>query len=530
FDMKAMKNPHYREVENLLRLGSQRLRQELLAEALDCFQRAYRQAIKLADAAVIRSCAFNLGACMVAIGEYERAVRYLQLVLPSDAAEKPVPYIGDVHFNIGVAQERLNKGDTAHEAFRHAYVHYKKNEKHQLEVEVAFRIARYSESQASIQEARAYYKAAMEACRGDPTLTEWRLRSLVKFAFCSFILSDFEPATTLAESIADAHLIPSNESRVAILNEMGIALMNANKYGPAKECFEAGLQSVTAASSGESPDDSSGNSRDPMFQRAAFLQNIASALTALNRYDEAIGNYEEALAMFDASETANGLGRGHCYLNAAMCHARLAGHEHRTSARQLYEKALEFAKEADDRKTQWQALEALGAMAFSDGDMQTASDRFAASLALLTEKDGKVHQDRIEAKLKQTQQFAEERARAEASPERHRVERVSSVQGSPARVRDRPAMSSTEGQQQQQMSSEVAGHAYENSQESYTSRSERTTDSLTGSSYSALSSGATDQNAPQQSPLPLVARTISALSQNSQVQQLQPLPRYQTSS
>uniref|UniRef100_A0A1I8IP44 TPR_REGION domain-containing protein n=1 Tax=Macrostomum lignano TaxID=282301 RepID=A0A1I8IP44_9PLAT len=447
--MKAMKNPHYREVENLLRLGSQRLRQELLAEALDCFQRAYRQAIKLADAAVIRSCAFNLGACMVAIGEYERAVRYLQLVLPSDAAEKPVPYIGDVHFNIGVAQERLNKGDAAHEAFRHAYVHYKKNEKHQLEVEVAFRIARYSESQASIQEARAYYKAAMEACRGDPTLTEWRLRSLVKFAFCSFILSDFEPATTLAESIADAHLIPSNESRVAILNEMGIALMNANKYGPAKECFEAGLQSVTAASSGESPDDSSGSSRDPMFQRAAFLQNIASALTALNRYDEAIGKYEEALTLFDASETANGLGRGHCYLNAALCHARLAGREHRTSARQLYEKALEFAKEAasyikmsvfnvqhaDDRKTQWQALEALGAMAFSNGDMQTASDRFAASLALLTEKDGKVHQDRIEAKLKQTQQFAEERARAEASPERHRVERVSSVQGSPARVR-----------------------------------------------------------------------------------------------
>uniref|UniRef100_A0A1I8HR10 TPR_REGION domain-containing protein n=1 Tax=Macrostomum lignano TaxID=282301 RepID=A0A1I8HR10_9PLAT len=392
-----------REIDSHLRLGGQRLRAKQSSEALDSYQRAYRLALRLADAKLIRACAFNLGACLVARGDYDKAVNYLQLVLPSERDEPPVPYVADVHFNLAVAHDRLGNAEAAQEAYRTAFLLYGGADKPQLQCEVALKIASDAESRGNNAEARSYYLAAMQACQGNQALTEWRLRCQVKYAAVSHRLGDDRPLEGLAECESAAHLVPGRAARVQLLNEIGITYMQANRYSAAAESFTSAMHSVGGV-----------GGDDPSFQRAALLQNLAGALTALGRHREALAKYTETVRLFRSATTPSSQGLGHCYLNMALCYAHL---KRVNSSAESYEMALQFAKEAGDKTTQWQALEGLGAVDFNSGHNQSATARFAEALALAS--DTEEARVRIAAKLQRAGGGGSRRSRG-GSGRRHR--------------------------------------------------------------------------------------------------------------
>ena len=112
-------------VETLTKEGSKLMTQKRLRHSIKKYTEAYEIAESLNDKVALQSCACNLGAALIAKGEAQKAIDYLQLALPPKHSKKNKKMknksiVADLHFNLGLGYSLLESSYQAIEQFTSA--------------------------------------------------------------------------------------------------------------------------------------------------------------------------------------------------------------------------------------------------------------------------------------------------------------------------------------------------------------------------------------------------------------------------
>ncbi|GFO36186.1 tetratricopeptide repeat protein 24-like [Plakobranchus ocellatus] len=132
---------------------------------------------------------------------------------------------------------------------------------------------------------------------------------------------------------------------------------------------------------------------------AVLYQNMGALYNYMGQFQEAIEYHK--IAIKKHAELKARKSQGHCFLNLGYAYSQLRELE---KAGESFLHAAQAAKDCGDKKSEWQSLEAMGSVAYNQGDLRKAQEYYKQSLATVGVSEDtadKDVQDRILTKLTQ---------------------------------------------------------------------------------------------------------------------------------
>lgn len=371
------------EVEKFSKLGTQDLQNNHPERALESFKYAFKRSRELEDDGYTeRACAFNLGAVYIALGNGKKGIEILNKALPPDNTREGRSN-GDLFFNLGLGYENVGNSEEAVRNFKKALEEYKvERDNVQMEAETLEKLGQlYLKTKNRFAVDTFDQLAQAYDILKNPAKQLWALTEKANQQFANGLEEEAEKSAE--ECLKLAENCGSSVNIGTILNDLGLIFTQRQKYDRAVSCFESALPMV------EGP---SGDGK----QLAVIFQNLGATFNFLGNYQRAVEYHEKAADMY--AKLRNRTSQGQCFANMAFAYSQL-GDIH--NAGEAFLHAFQAAKDSDDKRTQWQVCEGLGAVWFNHKNIKKAVEYFQKALTLVasSEPSNTVAQNRIVAKI-----------------------------------------------------------------------------------------------------------------------------------
>ncbi|XP_053405354.1 dentin sialophosphoprotein-like isoform X2 [Mercenaria mercenaria] len=372
------------EIGQLSGNGSKYHQGDDLQKAVECYDKAYKLAREVNDDKTERTCAFNLGAAYIAIGNPKEGLEYLHKAHPP-TGQKDESSNGDLYFNMGLGHEKMNEeekvdnnsknekikhDEEALKYFRKAHEQYMKFERDKTDLQIqclekCFQI--YHNWKDNL------HKAEMCQIMAEVYIGTDQLSQAEKLCECAThlrIAGEKEKAAAQAmkckEVIEDCKA-QGQDCIVAgkIWNDLGLVFTQLQEYYKATSCFEKAVEQVQSS-----------HGSNPQLE-AVVLQNLGAAYNFQGDYQRAIKFHEDAAAKYASINYRNG--QGQCFTNLAFALSQLGDREMK-QAEIAFHHALQASIDTDDQHMKWQALEGLGAVNYNQDNVKEAVDFFIRAL------------------------------------------------------------------------------------------------------------------------------------------------------
>lgn len=371
------------EVEKFSKLGTQDLQNNHPERALESFKYAFKRSRELEDDGYTeRACAFNLGAVYIALGNGKKGIEILNKALPPDNTREGRSN-GDLFFNLGLGYENVGNSEEAVRNFKKALEEYKvERDNVQMEAETLEKLGQlYLKTKNRFAVDTFDQLAQAYDILKNPAKQLWALTEKANQQFANGLEEEAEKSAE--ECLKLVENCGSSVNIGTILNDLGLIFTQRQKYDRAVSCFESALPMV------EGP---SGDGK----QLAVIFQNLGATFNFLGNYQRAVEYHEKAADMY--AKLRNRTSQGQCFANMAFAYSQL-GDIH--NAGEAFLHAFQAAKDSDDKRTQWQVCEGLGAVWFNQKNIKKAVEYFQKALTLVasSEPSNTVAQNRIVAKI-----------------------------------------------------------------------------------------------------------------------------------
>uniref|UniRef100_K1QHT8 RNA-binding protein 8A n=2 Tax=Magallana gigas TaxID=29159 RepID=K1QHT8_MAGGI len=371
------------EVEKFSKLGTQDLQNNHPERALESFKYAFKRSRELEDDGYTeRACAFNLGAVYIALGNGKKGIEILNKALPPDNTREGRSN-GDLFFNLGLGYENVGNSEEAVRNFKKALEEYKvERDNVQMEAETLEKLGQlYFKTKNRFAVDTFDQLAQAYDILKNPAKQLWALTEKANQQFANGLEEEAEKSAE--ECLKLVENCGSSVNIGTILNDLGLIFTQRQKYDRAVSCFESALPMV------EGP---SGDGK----QLAVIFQNLGATFNFLGNYQRAVEYHEKAADMY--AKLRNRTSQGQCFANMAFAYSQL-GDIH--NAGEAFLHAFQAAKDSDDKRTQWQVCEGLGAVWFNQKNIKKAVEYFQKALTLVasSEPSNTVAQNRIVAKI-----------------------------------------------------------------------------------------------------------------------------------
>lgn len=371
------------EVEKFSKLGTQDLQNNHPERALESFKYAFKRSRELEDDGYTeRACAFNLGAVYIALGNGKKGIEILNKALPPDNTREGRSN-GDLFFNLGLGYENVGNSEEAVRNFKKALEEYKvERDNVQMEAETLESLGQlYLKTKNRFAVDTFDQLAQAYDILKNPAKQLWALTEKANQQFANGLEEEAEKSAE--ECLKLVENCGSSVNIGTILNDLGLIFTQRQKYDRAVSCFESALPMV------EGP---SGDGK----QLAVIFQNLGATFNFLGNYQRAVEYHEKAADMY--AKLRNRTSQGQCFANMAFAYSQL-GDIH--NAGEAFLHAFQAAKDSDDKRTQWQVCEGLGAVWFNQKNIKKAVEYFQKALTLVasSEPSNTVAQNRIVAKI-----------------------------------------------------------------------------------------------------------------------------------
>lgn len=371
------------EVEKFSKLGTQDLQNNHPERALESFKYAFKRSRELEDDGYTeRACAFNLGAVYIALGNGKKGIEILNKALPPDNTREGRSN-GHLFFNLGLGYENVGNSEEAVRNFKKALEEYKvERDNVQMEAETLEKLGQlYLKTKNRFAVDTFDQLAQAYDILKNPAKQLWALTEKANQQFANGFEEEAEKSAE--ECLKLVENCGSSVNIGTILNDLGLIFTQRQKYDRAVSCFESALPMV------EGP---SGDGK----QLAVIFQNLGATFNFLGNYQRAVEYHEKAADMY--AKLRNRTSQGQCFANMAFAYSQL-GDIH--NAGEAFLHAFQAAKDSDDKRTQWQVCEGLGAVWFNQKNIKKAVEYFQKALTLVasSEPSNTVAQNRIVAKI-----------------------------------------------------------------------------------------------------------------------------------
>ncbi|KAL5005044.1 hypothetical protein ScPMuIL_018500 [Solemya velum] len=303
----------------------------------------------LKDEYAQRACAFNLGATYIALCKFNDGVTVLLNAFPP-ISESDKNSNGDLYYNLGRGYEGIGDKERALAYYKKAAKDYEKEDDNfEMLRETQQRIKFFTSVKgSSIRSQKSNtYSDGSEAKDAVTMKTE----SMIKKAKELVREGEHKEAKSLADETS-VYLCQSEvvENKGSLFNDLGLLYTELMDFEEAEVSFHA-------------------------------------ALTLINT--EAANHY---------AEISNKSKECHCYANLAYAYSQLGELQ---NANKAFQTALKKSSETEDKHTEWQVLEGLGAVCYAQGDFENAVTHFRDALEIVGETESNLqYRNRINEKLK----------------------------------------------------------------------------------------------------------------------------------
>jgi tetratricopeptide (TPR) repeat protein len=210
--------------------------------------------------------------------------------------------------------------------------------------------------------------AAIARAGDDPKLEALRQRNLGWTAARAG-----DPRVAIAhyrDALAQLHLAGADEGRDALLlrNDLGSALAQLGEWPEAMTAFEEVRETTEAWLGPEHPD------------LAVALNNVGSAQRARGQLDESKATFERVILVFERAHGPDDLAVGRALLNLGTVQADMGDEAGALASFERAERTI--AKSGARHPDLARAWKGIAGVAYANGDLETARERFAAALEL----------------------------------------------------------------------------------------------------------------------------------------------------
>eukprot|EP00794_Sanderia_malayensis_P009593 gene9593-10580_t len=384
----------YSSIQQHTEEGHESLKKGDLEEASKHFSTALEKAKLYQDDFTTRACAFNLGSCLVAFGQPNKGLEYLEYALPPSGDESDgIQNFADLEYNIGIAKHALGDLDHAVEAYSNAVSAYKKLDNIPMQVETYKKLAVCYQSLKELQKAAASYKTVAELYE---QLGEQENRCIALSSLTSLLaeLKDIkECSENLKILLGVCQEMDNAKLKGKIYHDIGMLYSSEKCYTSAYECFDQSYHALQ-----EVPIES----KDKTLE-AVVLLNMGVSLNHISLFGRAMIFHQMAVNKFGELEDLKS--QSQAFYNLAFAHSQTDDH---IQARWAFSQAIQHSQDCDDTIGQCLATEGLAAIHFRERNYQNAIDSYKDALVLVaktTGEESKSHSDRIASKLAQAVEY-----------------------------------------------------------------------------------------------------------------------------
>ncbi|XP_005100422.1 uncharacterized protein LOC101852699 isoform X2 [Aplysia californica] len=376
------------EVERLSKLGTARFQQGHKKKALEAYRNAHKASQALGQFGYIqRACAFNLGAMLISYGNFSEGLLYLNQAVPPEG-KCDGRSNGDLFFNYGLAHEGLENWSESVQYFRKALKEYESEESNmKMETDTIQRLAKLSKEAGFFQEADTWLQQLTAAYNKSGE----REKSLQTQAEHARLLLEKLGRADVAEVVADqcfesVEKCPSSKVLGYVLVELVLVYTQTHNYAKGIQCCEQALSLHGMIQA------------EPKLAAVVF-QNLGAIYNHMKQYESAVEFHAKAAEKHAVLKDRRS--QGHCFMNMGYAYSQIGD---MGKAGDFFLHALQAAKDCGDRKTEWQSLESLGAVAYNDKAFNRAQTYYRDALTAFAQSPEAASvetQERILSKLKE---------------------------------------------------------------------------------------------------------------------------------
>lgn len=373
------------EVERLSKLGTARFQNGNRKKALEAYQDAYKASKALGQFGYIqRACAFNLGAMLISYEKYSEGLTYLNQAVPPKG-KRDGRSNGDLYFNYGLAYEGLKRFTESLQNFSKALEEYRLEQTNtKMEADTIQRLKKLAKDAGLYQETDSWLRQLIATYN---QMGE-KEKSLQAQAEHARLLLEKLHQPEMAELVADQcfeTLKDCQHSKILgyVLVELVLVHTQTNNYTKGIQRCEKALSMSIA---------------EPKLS-AVIFQNLGAIYNHLKQYQIAISFHVKAAERHAVLKDRRS--QGHCFMNMGYAYSQL---QDISKAGNCFLHALQAARDSGDKKTIWQSLESLGAVAFNQRQFSVAQAHYKDALTAFAESPeagSKETQQRILSKLRE---------------------------------------------------------------------------------------------------------------------------------
>ncbi|XP_030832582.1 uncharacterized protein LOC587699 isoform X1 [Strongylocentrotus purpuratus] len=373
-------NSSVRLVDGLLKSANADVGDHKYKKAVLKYEEALAMATEVNDKFLIQSCACNLGAVLVILGQAERAVEILHQQLENDLERTngmDTNALADIYYNLGLAYDAKGDSGRAIKCFKWAVVEFDKWKNDKGKADAYNQMAELEAKQGNLDKARKNYSKAAEfyAQVGNGLM---KARMLVKEARMLNSLVDtenFHRVVAICEK-ASAEVLKQNTSKgntitkeAKLFHDMAVLCKKLGNTDEALRWLEEAWKRCRGTS-GTHP------SREDVRLQAAVAQSLARMY--LHSYDliSAVEIYQEAASLHGLLE--NYAERGWCFYHMGEAYRQLCDY---SSAERSYHVAHQTLTDAGDTDHLWKISDALGDLNVSRNHPDIATMYYREALA-----------------------------------------------------------------------------------------------------------------------------------------------------
>ncbi|XP_054756173.2 uncharacterized protein LOC129262145 isoform X2 [Lytechinus pictus] len=379
-------NPDVQHIDSLLKSANADVSAHKYKKAVAKYEEALALATEVNDKFLIQSCACNLGAVLVILGQADRAVKILHQQLESDLQRTngmDTNALADIYYNLGLAYDAKGDPGGAIKCFQWAVGEFEKWKNDKGKADAYNQMAELEAKQGNMDKARKNYGKAAEFYTkvGNGLM---KARMLVKEARMLNALVDAENFQRVVVSCekASKEVLKQNESKgvmitkeAKLFHDMAVLCKKLGNNEEALKWLQEAWKRCNSSSI-------SRPTREDIRLQAAVAQSLARMY--LHSFDliKAVEIYQEAASLHGLLENYGE--RGWCFYYMAEAYRQLCDY---SNAERSYHVAHQTLTDAGDIDHLWRISDGLGDLNVSRNHPDIATMYYREALA----KDAPIH-------------------------------------------------------------------------------------------------------------------------------------------